>query len=141
MSGPSSPGSRRRLLVLAAFAVASAVVAAVVVLLVVRSGPGEEDARDLVEDYLAARTADGCTHLRFHSERLAEYDPSREECLEVEGLEEGEYLEYELTEVSVDGDRAQVDVEDRSDAPSGPFTVHLVVEDGEWHVNEIERHE
>lgn len=148
MSGSESTGrapSRARrswLPVVVALVVVALLAAAFVVFLLVRDdGPDERDARLVVESYLEARVADGCGHLRFHSESLAEEDPSLAECRELEDYEEGEYFEYDVTDVRVDGDRAEVDVEDESDAPSGPFTVHLVVEDGDWRVDEIERHE
>ena len=144
MSPPPSSPPRRwpvPLPALAAGAVAVVLALVLVVMFVIRGGPGEEEARDVVEDYLVARSADGCEHLRFHSAGMAAEDPSLEDCQEQEDDEAGEYAEFEVTEVRVDGDHARVDVEDHGDAPTGPFTVLLVVEDDKWRVDGIERPE
>lgn len=138
----SAPGPGRRSWPrLVGLAVAAVVAVVLVVVLVVREGaPGEDEARDVVEDYFQSWIDGDCAYLELQSEELSRDEPSKEECLEAEASSEGEYLEYEVGEVRIDGDRAEVDVDDQSDAPSGPFTAHLVVEDGEWKVDELETH-
>ena len=105
-------------------------------------GPGPESARTTVEEYLEARVARDCAHYAFYTEDFARAEHvDVKDCQADEALAEGEYFEYAVEDVRVDGVRAEVDVEDESDAPNGPFAVVLVVEGGEWRIGDIERDE
>ena len=127
--------------VLALLVTGAVVVLAVLTALSFRS-PGSGAAREVVEDYLDARIADGCGHYAYYSEAFARAEHvDVKDCQADEALAEGEYFEYDVQDVRVDGVRAEVDVEDESDAPRGPFTVALVVEGSEWRIGDIEERE
>jgi hypothetical protein len=118
---------------------AAALVAVLGWLFLARGGPGEDAAVRLVEGYLDAKIADGCGHYAYYSEQFARTEHvDVKDCQADEAFAEGEYFEYDVGDVRVDGDRAEVDVEDESDAPRGPFTVVLVVEDDAWRIAGIE---
>ena len=96
----------------------------------------------MVEAYLDARVAGDCAHYAYYTEELARAEHvDVKDCQADEALAAGEYVEYDVDDVRVDGVRAEVDVEDESDAPSGPFTLVLVAEGGHWWIDEIERSE
>jgi hypothetical protein len=123
---------------------AGAAVLAGLVALVLLSlrGPGDDAARQLAEDYLEARLARTCAHYGYYTEELARSEHvDVKDCQADEALAEGEYFEYDIEDVRVNGVRAEVDVEDESDAPRGPFTLVLVAEDGAWRIGDIEEHE
>ena len=134
------PGVRARPGVTAALLLVAALVVTLVVLAL--RGPGEDAAREVAEDYLAERVAGDCRHYAYYTEAFARAEHvDVKDCQADEALAAGEYIEYDVVDVRVDGVRAEVDVEDESDAPSGPFTLVLAVEEGAWRINGIERHE
>jgi hypothetical protein len=120
-------------------ALVTVVVLALVVLTVLSlRGPGRTAAQELAEDYLDAKVARECGHYAYYSEELARSEHvDVKDCQADQQIAEGEYFEYSVEDVRVDGVRAEVDVEDDSDAPRGPFTLVLVVEDGAWRIGEI----
>lgn len=112
---------------------------ALLVLSLAQDGPGRDSARRLVEDYLDAKIAYGCGHYAYYTDDFARAEHvDVKDCQADEELAEGEYFEYSVESVRVDGQRAEVDVEDESDAPRGPFTVVLVAEAGAWRISDIE---
>lgn len=134
----AAPHARRRLIVL------GGALAALLVTLTLLSmrGPGEDAARQLTEDYLEARSTDGCGHYAYYSEDFARQENvDVKDCQADEALAAGEYDAYSVEEVRARRVRAEVEVADDSDASYGPFTVILVVEDGEWRIGDIEKSE
>jgi hypothetical protein len=102
-------------------------------------GPGEAAARRVAEDYLEARLARDCGHYAYYTEELSRAEHvDVKDCQADEALAEGEYFEYDVEDVRVNGVRAEVDVEDESDAPDGPFTLVLVADGGAWRIDDIE---
>jgi hypothetical protein len=135
--------NRRRLLLLAivgGLVVIAAV--AIVAVIVLRGdsddGPGRAAAEALAEDYVEAENRDDCSHLQYLSEGyLEERDLTPESCKE--SLEfEPSYYQFELADVRVDGDEGEIEIETYNDVDDITLVASLVVENGEWRVDDLE---
>ncbi len=134
--------SRRRLPVLAVvgtlIVIAGVAIAAVVLL---RGGPGPAEAETFAEDYVEAENRDDCSHLEYLSDGyLEERDLTLEGCKE--DLEfEPAYYQFELVDVRVDGDEGEIEIDTYDDINDYTLIASLVVEDGEWKVDDLEEAE
>ena len=101
-------------------------------------GPGLDEAERTVTSYVRALEAHDCGHLALASERRRADlgDPTRDECLQAVADSAGEYEEYEVGKVRLRGDHAEAEVQVWGEPPLDLVYV-LVVEDGEWRVDEV----
>jgi hypothetical protein len=133
--------NRRRLLVLAVVGTVIVIAAvAIVAVIVLRGddGPGLAAAEDVAEDYVEAENRGDCSHLEYLSENyLEQRDLTLEGCRE--SLEfEPSYYQFELVDVRVDGDVGEIEIETYNDIDDITLVASLVVEDGEWKVDDLE---
>ena len=136
---------RRRLLVLAlvGIVIASLAVAGVLVLRSDSdgqsdSGPGTAAAEALAEDNVEAENRNDCSHFEYLSDGYLERrDTSVEKCKE-ELEYEPAYYQFELVDVRVDGDEGEIEIETYNDIDDITLVASLVVEDGEWKVDDLE---
>jgi hypothetical protein len=138
--GENMQDSRRRLLVLAVVGTLLAIagVAIVAVMVLRDDGPGLAAAESFADDYVAAENEGDCSHIEYLSEHyLEERDLTFEKCKE--DLEfEPAYYQFELVDVRVDGDEGEIEIETYDDINDYTLIASLVVEDGEWKVDDLE---
>ena len=136
--GENVKDNRRLVPMLAIVGTLLAMAAAIVAVIALDGSPGLAEAESFAEDYIEARNSDDCSHLDYLSAGyLEERDLTLESCKEsLEG--EPSYYNFELVDVRVDGDEGEIEIDTYDDINDYTLIASLVVEDGEWKVDDLE---